>query len=267
LTSLRCLEKKGVDLNSICISPSMFMLYGTSDNWFDKSKVSDDAEYTFNTQDGWDCDYPWGSFRDFDLQKYSKYLPFNERMMSKLSSIPKERYANALGVHYRGTDGVGHTEFVSVEKYLKVAEDEFSSGDYDCIFLATDQTNIVDVFKERFKDIKIYYYDHQRTMSSAGLHYSIQAQPNSPERTLAGDEVLIDATTLSMLLVITLGFLILSWKLSIKIWIVEMIMEIIAILTIMIVMRDFLRFAQKIFNLSFSIGEVNLKSLVLLKTL
>jgi hypothetical protein len=174
------------------------MLYGTSDNWFDKSKVSDDAEYTFNTQDGWDCDYPWGSFRDFDLQKYSKYLPFNERMMSKLSSIPKERYANALGVHYRGTDGVGHTEFVSVEKYLKVAEDEFSSGDYDCIFLATDQTNIVDVFKERFKDIKIYYYDHQRTMSSAGLHYSIQAQPNSPERTLAGDEVLIDATTLSM---------------------------------------------------------------------
>jgi hypothetical protein len=30
------------------------------------------------------------------------------------------------------------------------------------------------------------------------LHYSIRAQPNSPERILAGDEVLIDATTLSM---------------------------------------------------------------------
>ena len=35
-------------------------------------------------------------------------------------------------------------------------------------------------------------------MSRAGLHYSIQAQPNSPERILAGDEVLIDATTLSL---------------------------------------------------------------------
>jgi len=191
LTSFRTLEKRGIDLEKVCVSPSMFMLYGNPNNWFDELKVSDDADRTFNTQDGWDCDYPWASFRDFDLDKYRKYIPYNERMQKKINDIPVEKYKNALGVHYRGTDGVGHTEFVDVKKYLKTTEEEFSSGGYDCIFLATDQTNIIDEFENYFSNIKVYYYDHQRTMSSAGLHYSIQAQPNSPERVLAGDEVLI----------------------------------------------------------------------------
>jgi len=198
LTSFRTLEKRGIDLEKVCVSPSMFMLYGNPNNWFDELKVSDDADRTFNTQDGWDCDYPWASFRDFDLDKYRKYIPYNERMQKKINDIPVEKYKNALGVHYRGTDGVGHTEFVDIKKYLKTTEEEFASGGYDCIFLATDQTNIIDEFENYFSNIKVYYYDHQRTMSSAGLHYSIQAQPNSPERVLAGDEVLIDATTLSM---------------------------------------------------------------------
>jgi hypothetical protein len=198
LTSFRNFENDGVDPNKICISPSMFMLYGNPVNWFDPSRVSDDALSFFNTQEGWNCDYPWGSFDDFNLDKYRKYFPYNERMQSKIDSIPKEKYKNALGVHYRGTDGVGHTEFVAIEEYLKATEEEFNSGGYDCIFLTTDQTNAVDEFKNYFPNITIHCYDHQRTMSTAGLHYSIEAEPNSPERILAGDEVLIDATTLSL---------------------------------------------------------------------
>lgn len=198
LTSFRTLEKKGKDLNRVCVSPSMFMLYGNPSNWFDSSKVSDQANSQFNTQTGWDCDYPWGSFRDFDLSKYQKYFPYNERIQKKIHSIPTEKYSNALGVHYRGTDGVGHTEYVGVEKYLETVKEEFNSGNYDCIFLATDQTDIIDKFKNYFSDIQVHYYDHQRTMNSAGLHYSIDDVPNSPKRILAGDEVLIDATTLSM---------------------------------------------------------------------
>lgn len=198
LTSYRALEKAGVDLNKVCVDPSMFMLYGDPSNWFDISKVSDDAPKAANTQDLFDCDYPWGTFRDFDLNKYRKYIPFNPRVLGILDAITAEKYATCLGVHYRGTDGVGHTEFVAVEKYLKATEEEFATGDYEAIFLATDQTNIVDIFRERFEGVKVYCYDHQRTMSNAGLHYSIQAQPNSPERILAGDEVLIDATTLSL---------------------------------------------------------------------
>jgi hypothetical protein len=198
LTSMRTLEKRGIDLNDVCVSPSMFMLYGNPNNWFDPSKVSDSADRTFNSQDGWDCDYPWASYRDLDLDKYRKYLPYNRRMQEKIDDIPSEQYKNALGVHYRGTDGVGHTEFVAVKTYLKTTEEEFNSGRYDCIFLATDQTNIIDEFKNYFPKIKIYHYNHQRTMSTAGLHYSIQAESDTPERILAGDEVLIDATTLSM---------------------------------------------------------------------
>ena len=198
LTGYRALERAGVDLNKVCVDPSMFMLYGNPNNWFDPARVSDAAPQVANTQELFDCDYPWASFRDFDLNKYRQYIPFNARMQAILDAIPAEKYANCLAVHYRGTDGVGHTEFVGVEKYLNAAAEELESGDYDGIFLATDQTDIVDIFKERFKDVEVHCYDHQRTMSRAGLHYSIQAQPNSPERILAGDEVLIDATTLSL---------------------------------------------------------------------
>lgn len=198
LTSFRTLKKMGIDPNEICIDPSMFMLYGTPDNWFDEVKVSGNAQKVFNSQDGWDCDYPWASFRDFDLNDYRKYFSYNKRIQKKIDNITKEKYQNSLGVHYRGTDGVGHTEFIAIEKYLKSTEQEFNCGGYDSIFLTTDQTNVIDEFKNYFPKVKIHYYDHQRTMSTAGLHYSIQTEPNTTERILAGDEVLIDTTTLSM---------------------------------------------------------------------
>ena len=34
-----------------------------------------------------------------------------------------------MGVHYRGTDGVGHTEFVAIEKYLKASIANVLFGD------------------------------------------------------------------------------------------------------------------------------------------
>lgn len=63
LTSFRALEKKGIDLNKVCIDPSMFMLYGNPNNWFDPARVSSDATKAANTQELFDCGYPWGSFQ------------------------------------------------------------------------------------------------------------------------------------------------------------------------------------------------------------
>ena len=197
LTSFRTLERSGVKPEDVCISPSMYMLYGTADNWFDETKVTDDADQAFNSQEGWDLNYCWPSYRDLDLKKYIKYFPLNERVKSLIDEIDSDRYLNCLGVHYRGTDGIGHTEFVSVDQYLDAAAEEYSSGNYDSIFITTDEDGVVEKFKDRFSDVELYYNDHQRTDSKSGLHYSIEAQPNSPERVLAGDEVLIDATTLS----------------------------------------------------------------------
>jgi hypothetical protein len=202
LTSFYVLEKKGFDLNKICISPSMFMLYGNPANWFDPSRVSDDANKVFNTQDGWYHQYPWASYREFDIDKYRKYFPYNERVQGIIDSIDRNKYKNSLGVHYRGTDGVMHTEFVSVEKYIESTEKEFLEGNYDSIFITTDQSDVIDKFLDYFKKqhnfTNFYFYDHQRTMSNSGLHYSIEARPNDLARVLAGDEVLIDAHTLSM---------------------------------------------------------------------
>ena len=74
LTSFRTLERSGVKPEDVCVSPSMFMLYGTADNWFDKTKVTDDADQAFNSQEGWDLNYCWPSYRDLDLKKYIKYF-------------------------------------------------------------------------------------------------------------------------------------------------------------------------------------------------
>ena len=79
------------------------------------------------------------------------------RIQDKLDSIPKEQYQNSLAVHYRGTDGVGHTHRVSVEDYIQATDDEFKTGDYDSIFVATDQSDVIDKFKDHFKDVKIFF--------------------------------------------------------------------------------------------------------------
>ena len=63
--------------------------------------------------------------------------------------LSQQKYANCLVVHYRGTDGVGHTEFVGVEKYLNAAAEELESGDYDGISLPqTRQTLLISSRKD-----------------------------------------------------------------------------------------------------------------------
>lgn len=67
-----------------------------------------------------------------------------------------------LGVHARGTDFKrnynGHPIAVTAQEYLAEAKNLVETGEYDRIFLATDDTNAVRLFRNEFGS-KILYYD------------------------------------------------------------------------------------------------------------
>lgn len=195
LTSFKNLDGKGVDLKTVKVGSDMFSLYGHPSNWISEDCISESGQ-PFNTQSSWDLSI-WPNYRELDLLKYVKYVPFNRRVEKILESDTRD-YSNALGVHYRGTDGFAHTEYVTVEKFFKSIDDELKNKKYEFIFLSTDQTDIIDIFLDHYKDqIDVIYNDHQRTMEKCGLHYSIGNTSNSNNRILAGDEVIVDSYTLS----------------------------------------------------------------------
>ena len=121
LTSFRYLDKRGVDLETVKVGSDMFSLYGHPSNWISEDHISESGQ-SFNTQSSWDLSI-WPNYRELDLFKYVKYVPFNQRVEKILKSDTRD-YSNALGVHYRGTDGVAHTEHVTVEKFLQSIDDE-----------------------------------------------------------------------------------------------------------------------------------------------
>ena len=153
LTSMRVLENRGVDLDDVRIDPSMFSLYGNPKNWFEDSVVSSSGENEYPTPKSWDLSM-WPTHKELDLLKYTKYYPFNKRVKDILKS-DKRDYSNTLGIHYRGTDNrkFGHTQYVTIDKFINSTQEELEKHSYDSIFIATDEINVVEKFKEKFSDI------------------------------------------------------------------------------------------------------------------
>ena len=191
LTSMRVLDRQNINLENVRIDPSMFSLYGSPENWFDKSLISDSGQ-VFETPNSWDLSM-WPTYKELDLLKYTKYLQFNSRVKSILQSDDRD-YSNTLGVHYRGTDNRynGHTQYITVDTFIESVRKEVEKNSYDSIFIATDEINIVEKFKENFDNV--ITFDHIRIDSNVGLHFSDFPQD---EKIILGDQVLIDAHTLS----------------------------------------------------------------------
>lgn len=201
LTSFRDLVgRKSINPDDIFISSNMFSLYGNPENWFDSKKVVSDLNgfVIHDSVANFDLSI-WPTYRELDLKKYIEYVPFNYRV-KKLLKKDKTNYSNTLGIHYRGTDNRpgAHTDFIPVEKMLISASEEFVKNNYDSIFVSSDEEGVVEYFKEYFFQEygfeNVLYFDHIRTTGSTGLHFS---SFSSEEKLILGDQVLIDATTLS----------------------------------------------------------------------
>jgi hypothetical protein len=201
LTSFRDLvDRRNINPDDIFISSSMFSLYGNPENWFDSKKITNvlDGFIVHDSVTNFDLSV-WPTYKELELQKYIQYIPFNSRV-KKILEKDRTNYSNTLGIHYRGTDNRpgAHTDFIPVEDVLKSASEEFEANFYDSIFISSDEEGVVEIFKEYFfknHNFKnILYFDHIRTTGNVGLHFS---NFSPQEKILLGDQVLIDATTLS----------------------------------------------------------------------
>ncbi len=104
-----------------------------------------------------------------------------------------------LGVHVRGTDfnrGFGgHPVAVTLDEYVAAAREEYSSGRYDGIFLASDDGGAVERFRAEFGGAVRYYDDVFRTSGDVGPHSTPSDRPLHRYR--LGLETLRDIYTLA----------------------------------------------------------------------
>ena len=132
---------------------------------------------------------------------YSKYIKLNQKVKEFLDGnmIKRFNHEKILGVHYRGTDfNIGlkdHPIKPEISEYIKNIEDRFIKGEYDRIFVATEDLNALEVFNSIFKEKICYYNDVVRSNDNIGPHSKKNTESYYKYR--IGLEVLRDVYTLA----------------------------------------------------------------------
>jgi hypothetical protein len=131
-----------------------------------------------------------------------KYIHLNKPTHNYIyDSINRIKYSKkTLAVHARGTDFRKHYKFhpnmAQPNDYFPFIDEAIRDNGFQQIFLATDDSNILTLFKERYKSLLVYYDDVFRGDSSEGIH-TTDAQ-REYHHYLLGREVLRDMYTLAV---------------------------------------------------------------------
>lgn len=131
---------------------------------------------------------------------YKKYFVLNREVQQKLdldmSKIIKSRM---IGVHYRGTDFKvgynGHPVAVQYEKHIAETKKLLDSGKYSSVFLATEDGDVIDKFRESFGD-KLFLYDDVVRGTGETNAYNMENEREN-HHYLLGYEVMRDYYTLA----------------------------------------------------------------------
>jgi len=132
---------------------------------------------------------------------YKKYISFNNQTEELLQKDIKELglRGKVLGVHYRGTDyklgAANHPSAYSLEKYGMLIEKYYNEKKFDSIFLATDDLEAIQYFKNKFPNIK-FYKDVLRSEGKVSVAFIENRRKNNNYR--LGYEVLRDMYTLAL---------------------------------------------------------------------
>ena len=130
-----------------------------------------------------------------------KYIRLNDVMDAYVRKGIEEIGVDerTLAVHCRGTDfNLGcknHPVIVTVNDYFHFIDEIFQTGEFDKIFLATDDENRLNNFLKRYGDRIKYYRDVKRTSGSEGVHYSTSNREN--HHYWLGAEVIRDVYTMA----------------------------------------------------------------------
>lgn len=134
-------------------------------------------------------------------ESFKKHMHLNETTQKFISESIKSLFKGnekILGVHARGGDFnrefVNHPQHVSAEEYLETVKTEFASGNYEKIFIATDDENILKIFVGFFGNNLVFYDDVHRVFDDRGVHERESGRPMHHYR--LGLELLRDVYTL-----------------------------------------------------------------------
>lgn len=105
-----------------------------------------------------------------------------------------------LGVHVRATDfnkGYNrHPKVIMPQEYLDTAKQAFKEKGFNKVFLATDDSSVIDLFKAEFGDDLYYYADTYRSTNGKAVHYGNQNVKREHHKFFLGIEILKDFYTL-----------------------------------------------------------------------
>ena len=133
---------------------------------------------------------------------YKKYIHFNEEIEQKLENATNKSFERkkTLGVHFRGTDFKlnydNHPVSVNIEQEFAIIDDALEEQNYEKIFLATDETEAVEKFTERYGNRVIWYQDVFRGEGNTSVAFS--ESKRSCHKYKLAYEVIRDVYTLSM---------------------------------------------------------------------
>jgi Nodulation protein Z (NodZ) len=139
-------------------------------------------------------------FTEYQLSRFEvnalikKYIQIQPVIQQQVEEFCQKNFQNQyiIGVHYRGTDKTIESEYIQVHEVLiAICEhiDALELKDYK-IYLATDETAVVDCFKEYFPD-KLVYQSAYRSENGLPIHYFNENAYQT------GKEALIDSLLLS----------------------------------------------------------------------
>lgn len=140
------------------------------------------------------------------LGKIAKnYLVLNENVIEYIQESINDKlenkiYNNAvLAVHARGTDYAlnwkNHPNMVSVEDFFIEIDKALEQYNFEYIFLATDDSNRLEAFKNKYKEKLMYFSDVHR--SSGKVNVALEKNNRENNAYLNGLEVIRDIYTLA----------------------------------------------------------------------
>ena len=130
-----------------------------------------------------------------------KYIRFNTKTEKYLKRNISEILGNykVLGIHYRGTDFKQnynhHPIAITLENQISKVKEIIESGEYDRIFLATDDVRAIELYTKEFGEKVVYYEDVYRSEDNESVAFS--KSEREKHHYLLGLEVLRDMYTLA----------------------------------------------------------------------
>lgn len=130
---------------------------------------------------------------------FKKYFKLNNKTEEYLEKNIKGilKSDEVLGVHYRGVDWQNlknHPIPGTIKEFFEEIDKALTSHDFKYIFLATESEETLEQFKNKYKDMLLYYADVNRT--SVGST-DLVIFDEKKDKYILGLEVLRDAYTLS----------------------------------------------------------------------